>query len=82
VRRQLLPALNERRGTLETTFRRPLLLVLPAGFNAEAWTYASDLWTVRSLVGELPTHDAATTITATGTPARPNPTRLRAETAR
>ena len=59
MRRALLAALNERRGTLEHVFARPLILSLPVDYNQEVWTYAPDLWTVRGFVGELPPAPAA-----------------------
>ncbi|MFN9209578.1 MAG: tetratricopeptide repeat protein [Betaproteobacteria bacterium] len=53
ARRAVLAGLNERRGALETVFRRPLLLLLPSDYAPLVWKFAPDLWTIRGFVGEL-----------------------------
>ena len=49
ARRQLLARLNEGRGRLESTFRAPLVLLLPCDDVARTAEIAPDLWSVRRL---------------------------------
>ena len=53
ARRLFLARLNERRFLLERDLARPLVLVLPADFRAEARNIAPDIWHVRALSEEL-----------------------------
>ena len=47
AREQLLRRLNERRELLRSSLQRPLLLVLPENFLAQAAHLAPDLWSIR-----------------------------------
>lgn len=47
AREAVLAALNRRRGYLQSVFSRPLVVVLPQGYQPEVWRVAADLWTVR-----------------------------------
>ena len=53
ARRLFLARLNERRFLLERDLRRPLVLVLPVSFKAEARKAAPDLWHVRAFSQDL-----------------------------
>ena len=53
ARSRFLARLNERRFLLERDLRRPLVLVMPADFRAEARSIAPDIWHVRTLSEEL-----------------------------
>ncbi|MEY4753760.1 MAG: hypothetical protein RJA44_1435, partial [Pseudomonadota bacterium] len=52
-RRELLARLNERRSRLEAEFQAPLILLLPAGAEAEMADLAPDLWHIRLPSAEL-----------------------------
>lgn len=53
-RREILSALNRRRGALEQDCRRPLLLQLPLSMAPEIVTWAPDLWSIRQYIAVLP----------------------------
>ncbi len=55
ARIQLLHQLNERRSVLEREIRQPVVLVLPLAERGNVYTYAPDLWAVRSFTARLPT---------------------------
>ncbi len=54
ARQQVLGALNQRRGALERTCPRPLLLHLPLSMAGDVVTWAPDLWSIRTFVAVLP----------------------------
>ena len=71
-RRLFLARLNERRFLLERDLHRPLVLVLPADFRAEARSIAPDIWHVRALSEELRAPVPASTSAAPAERSIPN----------
>ena len=61
TRLDVLRRLNERRHWLETSFQRPLVLIVPANYGLQAAAAGPDLWSMRGMAWALNAIDGHTT---------------------